>query len=114
MHCIREVLYAIAIAAVFPVHVSAADSTDALIVLSTVGYLTGAADACKVVPEQSNQLSSGMAIAISHGNYGDPARAHMLFNNSRQKGIADAAARKVDCMKVGDMVGRHVRSLLSK
>jgi hypothetical protein len=107
-------LCAIAIAAFFPVHAIGADSTDALIVLTTVGYLTGAADGCKVVPEQSNALSSGMALAISHGNYGSPAEAHTLFNNARQKGIADAAARKVDCVKIADSVRKYTRSLLSK
>ena len=114
MQHVRAKLCAIAIATVFAVHASGADSTDALIVLTTVGYLTGAADACKVVPEQSNQLSSGMAIAISRGNYGDQAQAHVLFNNARQRGIADAEAKKVDCVKVGNSVGKYVRSLLSK
>ena len=107
-------LPAIVIAAVLSVHAYGADSTDGLIVLTTVGYLTGAADACKVVPKGSNALNSGMAIAITHGNYGNPAEAHVLFNNARQKGIADAGAKKVDCAKVGDSVQKYVRSLLSK
>lgn len=107
-------LCALAIVSVFAVHAHGADSTDALIVLTTVGYLTGAADGCKVVPEQSNQLSSGMAIAISRGKYGDQAQAHILLNNARQKGVADAAARKVDCTKIGDSVRKYVRSLMSK
>ncbi|MEW5943075.1 MAG: hypothetical protein AB1710_04370 [Pseudomonadota bacterium] len=106
-------LFAVIIATVFSVHAHGADSADALIVLTSVGYLTGAADGCKVVPEQSNQLSSGIALAINRGKYGDQAQAHTLLNNARQKGIADAAARKVDCTKVGDSVRKYVRSLLS-
>lgn len=107
-------LCVLAITVVLAVHAHGAESADALIVLTTVGYLTGAADGCKVVPDQSNQLSSGMAIAISRGKYGDQAQAHTLFNNARQKGIADASARRVDCTKVGDSVRQYVRSLLSK
>lgn len=87
-------------------------SADALTVLTAVGYLTGAADYCQVVPEQSNQLSSGIALAISRGNYGDTAEAHTLLNNARQKGVSDAAAGKVDCAKTGDAVRKYVRSLL--
>src|SRR5258706_13715382 len=102
------------IASVFAVHAHGADSTDALIVLTTAGYLAGAADGCKVVPEESNVLSSGMAIAIGGGKYGDQARAHNLFNNARPKGVADAAARRVDCAKVGDSVRQYVRSQPSK
>lgn len=52
----------------------AGDSADALIVLTTVGYLTGAADGCKVVANESNALSSGMAIAIGGGKYGNVAQ----------------------------------------
>jgi hydrogenase/urease accessory protein HupE len=86
-------------------------SSDALIVLTTVGYLTGAADGCKVAVAESNALSSGMALAISKGQYGNQAQAHALLNNARQKGIADAAARKVNCTKVGESVREQVRSL---
>jgi hypothetical protein len=97
-----------------PTYADSADSSDALIVLTTVGYITGAADTCKVSPEKSNQLASGIALAISTGNYGDPSQAHVLLNNARQKGIADAAAGKVNCVKVGDLVNQYVRSLLSQ
>ena len=55
-----------------------------------------------------------MALAISRGKYGDPAQAHVLLNNARQRGIADAAAKQVDCVKVGDSVRKYTRSLLSK
>lgn len=89
----------------------AADSTDALIVLTTVGYLTGAADGCSVAPTESNQLASGMALAISRGGYGNQAHAQTLFNNARQKGVAEATARKVDCAKVSDSIRQYVRSL---
>lgn len=97
-------------------HVFAASSvsSDALIVLTAVGYLTGAADGCKVVPRESNALSSGMAIAIGKGNYGSPAEAHTLLNSAKQRGIADAAAKKVDCVKIAESVRRYVRSLDSK
>jgi hypothetical protein len=101
----------VAIPAALSICAYGADSTNALIVLTTVGYLTGAADGCKVAPKQSNQLSSGIAIAIGHGSYGEPAEAHVLFNNARQRGIADAEAGKVDCAKVGDAVQKYVRSL---
>lgn len=93
------------------VQVQAAESADALIVLTTVGYLTGAADGCKVVPRESNALSSGMAVAISKGRYGDQAQAHTLLNNARQKGVAAAAAGKVDCRKIADSVRQTVREL---
>lgn len=86
-----------------------ADSTDALIVLTTVGYLTGAADGCKVTPRESNTLSGGMAVAIGKGRYGDQAQAHVLLNNARQKGIAAATAGKVDCRKIADSVRQTVR-----
>jgi hypothetical protein len=89
-----------------------ADATDALMVLSTVGYLTGAADGCKVASAESNALASGMALAISSGKYGDPAQAHMLFNNARQKGITSATAGKVDCNKVAASIRDYSRSLL--
>jgi len=91
-----------------------AGSTDALIVLTAVGYLTGAADDCKVVPDQSNALTSGISLAIGQGNYGNPAESHILFNNARQRGITDAAARKVDCLKIAESVRRYTQSLLSK
>jgi hypothetical protein len=108
-------LLAIVISAALPVHANGADSTstDALMVLTTVGYLTGAADACKVDPEMSNQLASGMAIAIGSGNYGESAQAHVLFNNARQKGIESGAAGKVNCAMVGDTIKQYTRSLLS-
>ena len=92
--------------------VQAAESTDALIVLTTVGYLSGAADGCKVVPMESNAMSGGMAIAISKGRYGDQAQAHMLLNNARQKGVAAATAGKVDCRKIADSVRQTVRDTL--
>jgi hydrogenase/urease accessory protein HupE len=89
-------------------------STDALIVLTTVGYLTGAADGCKVAAAESNALSGGMALAISKGKYGDQAQAHTLLNNARQRGIANAAAGKVNCAKVSESVREQVRSLMGK
>jgi hypothetical protein len=107
-------LFAIVVAAALPIHANGADSADALIVLTTVGYLTGAADGCKVVSKESNQLSSGMALAIGRGNYGNPAKAHTLFNNARQEGIKSGAAGKVNCVMVGDNIKRYTRSLLSK
>jgi hypothetical protein len=100
-----------AIGVVLAIEVHAANAADALIVLTSVGYLTGAADGCRVVPTESNQLASGMALAISRGGYGNQAQAQTLFNNARQKGTAEAAARKVDCAKVSDSVQRYVRSL---
>ncbi|MEO5702677.1 MAG: hypothetical protein ABIQ54_02100 [Gammaproteobacteria bacterium] len=107
-------LFAIVIAAAFHVHANGADSADALIVLTTVGYLTGAADVCKVVLKESNQLSSGLALAIGRGNYGDPAKAHVLFNNARQEGIKSGTAGKVNCVMVGDAIKQHTHSLLAK
>lgn len=89
-------------------------STDALIVLTTVGYLTGAADGCKVAAAESNALSGGIALAISKGKYGDQAQAHILLNNARQTGIADVAARKVNCAKVSESVREQVRFLMEK
>ena len=79
-------------------------SADALIVLTSVGYMTGAADGCKVVPEESNAVASGMALAINGGKYGDIAEAHALLNKARQQGVADAASGKADCAKVAKMV----------
>jgi hypothetical protein len=90
---------------------NAVKSDDAVIVLTSAGYLTGAADVCKVAPSESNQLSSGMALAISNGGYGDPAAAHVLFNTARQKGIEAAIAKTVDCDKVRDSLVRYVRAL---
>ena len=90
-----------------------ADSPDALIVLTYVGYLVGAADGCKIDPDYSNQLSSGIAIAINGGNYGDPAEAHILLNNARQMGVAQASAGKVNCSKISSKVRQYVQSLLS-
>ena len=107
-------LIAVALGVAIPSYANGATSSDALIVLTTVGYLTGAADGCKVVPKESNQLSSGMALAIGRRNYGDPAQAHVLFNNARQKGIEEAASGKVNCEKVGVSVQQYVRSLQSK
>lgn len=86
------------------------ESTDAFIVLTTVGYLTGAADACRVAPVDSNALASGLAIAIERGKYGNAAEAHTTFNTARQRGIADATAGSVDCHKVGDRVRAYVRA----
>jgi hypothetical protein len=89
-------------------------SADALIVLTTIGYLTGAADGCKVAAPESNALSGGIAIAISQGQYGDRAEAHTLLNNAKQKGISDAVAKKVSCDKVGEAVREQVRSIVGK
>lgn len=116
MRRIRVTTCVMAIATVFPVYVWGADSmsTDALIVLTQVGYLTGAADGCGVAPEQSNALSGGIALAISRRKYGDPAQAHVLLNNARQKGIAAAATRKVDCGKISDAIRNLAHSLLAK
>jgi hypothetical protein len=91
-----------------------AQSSDALIVLTTVGYLTGAADGCKVAAAESNALSGGIALAISKGQYGDQANAHTLLNNAKQKGVAEAGAKKVDCAKVGEIVREQVRSIVGK
>ncbi len=107
-------LVVLAMAAIVAIDAGSADSTDALIVLTTVGYLTGAADACRVARKESNQLRSGLAIAIGHGNYGTSAHAHALFNNARQEGVEAANAGKVNCEKVADAVHQYVRSLLSK
>src|SRR5258705_9482817 len=87
-------------------------STEALMVLTEVGYMTGAADGCKVAAKESNALSSGMAIAISGGKYGDPAEAHVLLNNARQRGVANAAAGKVDCAKVAASIRDYSNELL--
>jgi hypothetical protein len=91
-----------------------AQSTDALVVLTTVGYLTGAADGCKVAAAESNALSGGIALAISKGQYGDQANAHVLLNNAKQEGIAAALAGKVNCTKVGELVREQVRSIVGK
>ena len=91
-----------------------AQSSDALIVLTTVGYLTGAADACKVAAAESNALSGGIALAIGRGRYGDQATAHTLLNNAKQRGVADAGAKKVDCAIVGERVREQVHSILGK
>lgn len=88
-----------------------AQSSNALIVLTTVGYLTGAADACKVAADDSNALSSGLSLAISKGQYGDQANAHVLFNNAKQEGISQVRANKLNCQKVGELVREQVRSL---
>ena len=91
-----------------------AQSSDALIVLTIVGYLTGAADGCKVAASESNALSGGIALAISKGQYGDQANAHVLLNNAKQEGIAAALAGKVSCTKVGELVREQVRSIVGK
>ena len=96
-------------------HVAAkSQSSDALIVLTTVGYLTGAADVCKVAVPESNALSAGIALAISKGRYGDQANAHILLNNARQQGIADAGTNKVNCTRVGELVRDQVHSLVGR
>jgi len=84
-------------------------SGDVLLVLSVVGYLTGAADACNVVPEESNALSAGVALAISHGQYGDQAKAHSQFNSARQSGVSQAESGSVNCAKIADSVRQYVR-----
>ena len=89
-----------------------ADSTDQLTVLTTVGFLTGAADGCKVAARESIALSSGMASAIDAGDYGTPSQAHVLFNNARQRGISDAMSKSVDCAKIEDSVKRYALMLL--
>lgn len=94
-----------------PMYVSAGESSDALIVLTTVGYLTGAADGCKVVPSESNALASGMALAIGKGQYGKPAEAHALPNNARQRGASAAASKSVDCAKIAQSIRQYVRDL---
>jgi hypothetical protein len=98
----------------FPVHASSADPTDALIVLATIGFLTGAADVCKVAPEESNVAASALAIAIGSGNYGDPAEAQTTFNTARQRGIASASAKKVDCAKIGEHLRNFVKESLQE
>lgn len=113
MNRVLAMLSVITITALFAARAHG-DSTDALIVLTTVGYLTGAADGCKVAASESNALSSGMALAISKGNYGDQAQAHVLFNNARQRGVAAGAAGKVDCAKVSESVQEYVRTLMGK
>ena len=97
-----------------PATIAAPMSSDALIVLTTIGYFTGAADACKVVPKLSNQLISGMALAINRGRYGDPAEAHVAMNNARQAGIAAVGAGKANCEKVEEKVRGIARSLVQK
>lgn len=89
-------------------------SADALIVLTTIGYLTGAADACKVAPAESNALSSGIALAIGGGKYGDQAQAHVLLKNASQEGVSAATSGKVNCAKVGELVREQARSAMAK
>jgi hypothetical protein len=103
----------LALAALLSVQTHAEDSADALIVLTTVGFLTGAADGCRVVPKEASALSSGMALAIGKGQYGEQSEAHILLNNARQRGVAQAAAGKVDCKKIADSVRKYVRELLN-
>lgn len=88
-----------------------AGSADALMVLTTIGYLTGAADDCKVASAESNALSGGIAIAISGGKYGDQAEAHTLLSNAKQRGVADAVGKKLDCSMVREKVQSIVRTL---
>lgn len=85
-------------------------SADVLYVLTTTGYLTGAADACKVAATESNALSSAIGLAIAEGGYGDKVKAHTMFNGARQEGTADAVAKKVNC----DSVGAQVRQIARK
>lgn len=88
------------------------DSTDALVVLTTVGYLTGAADGCGVASSESNALSSGMAIAINGGKYGAASQAHTLLNTARQRGISAAAAKSIDCAKIADALRKYYLELM--
>ena len=100
-----------ALVLLYPIHASG-QSADALIVLTTVGFLVGAAD--KVVPAESNAAASGLGIAISGGNYGDPAQALALFNNARQKGAAEAAEKRLDCDRVGQKLRNFVEGRLKR
>jgi hypothetical protein len=110
MSSMRSSLYVIAVIAFFPVQASTTDpiNSDALIVLTTAGYLSGAADACKVDSIQSNELNNSISIAISHGQYGDATQANILLNNARQRGIADTEAKKIDCTKIGDSINANL------
>jgi hypothetical protein len=92
----------------------AEDSTDALVVVTTTGFLTGAADGCRVAADESNELASAMSMAISGGKYGDQAEALTEFNRARQRGSADAAAGKVDCDKIADTIRSYLTSLRSQ
>jgi hypothetical protein len=73
----RIVISTFAVAVVLSAPVRADDRTDAMVVLTAVGYLAGAADVCKVVPDRSNVLISGMALAINRGKYGPMADAYV-------------------------------------
>ena len=98
-----------------PLGAAASDvSTEALTMLTTVGYLTGAADGCKVAAEESSALASGMALAINGGNYGDRAEALALFNNAKRRGVADAAAGKADCKKIAASIRDYTDALLAE
>lgn len=117
----RMVIWIVSVAAIAGVAIALwwvtgarAQSADALTVLTTVGYYTGAADTCGVARQESNALSGGMAIAISKGQYGDAARAHTLLNNARQEGSSAASRKKVDCTRVADFIRNYTGSLLHK
>lgn len=91
--------------------VQASPSSDALLVLTQIGYLSGAADGCRVAAKESNILAGGMAVAITKGNYGSVGEAHALFNNARQRGTAAAASGRLNCPKIASDVKATVQAL---
>jgi hypothetical protein len=90
----------------------ASKESDALIVMTTVGYMTGAADGCRVAKEMSAALNAGMYIAIDGGNYGKISEARLLYQNARQEGIANAASGKANCATVETKVRALYRSMM--
>ena len=68
--------------------------------LTTVGFFTGAADACRVAEDASKAVHRFINIAIDKGNYGDRSEARTLYDNARRSGIGEGAKRGTDCAKV--------------
>lgn len=101
---------ALAVAALLPCLAAAhEEDPDEIVVPTTVDYLTGAAESCKVAASDSKALNTAIVLAIGKGKYGDPAQARNLLNNARKKGATAAAAREVDCAAIARSVQLYAR-----
>jgi len=84
---------------------------DALTVLTAVGYLTAAADVCRVAPQVSGAMQDVCALAIRSGAHGDQVEARRTYDTARRAGASDAIDKKVDCAKFETTLRAYAKSL---
>ena len=82
--------------------------------LTTVGFFTGAADACRVAEDASKVVHRFINIAIDNGNYGDRVEARTLYENARRSGIGAGAKPGTDCAKVDTKMRAILNALFPK